>query len=364
MKPMTDYDVIVIGGGPAGCYAALSAATRGCNVALFEEHRSIGLPRHDPGWLMESDFATSLLTSLGKKLPWRKVKEFRVSAAESGGLIEKSALGGYLTRRDLLEKELAAAAIKAGASLYLKTKVLKLIRSCGNVVGVETNSDVIPYANGRIFICADGIRSTSNGFAAGEGLCEVGEVRTGISYLLANTDVSGGIVENHLSSDPLLNYKCLWGHHDGLCYFALPVSTGFDEMKRRTDNVISRRIYNAWPLEVSGYTTAYSEKPGKYFAKIVKDNIIFIGNASGGEGNIHGMIQGQFAAMVAASALRDNDVNEARLSEYQELVFKTLGKAPFFWYSAREDFDSFDNWFREFLESTKGIKATEISEIL
>ena len=93
---------------------------------------------------------------------------------------------------------------------------------------------------------------------------------------------------------------------------------------------------------------------------MVKENIIFIGDASGGGGNIHGMIQGHFAGKVAASAIQDNNVNEERLSEYQELVLKTLGKAPFFWFSARDDFGSFNEWFCEFEEATKGIKATEL----
>ena len=158
-KIMSDFDVIVIGGGPAGCYAALTAATKGCKVAIFEEHGAIGWPRHDPGWLMESEFTQSVISALGKTVPWSRIKEYRVCQSESGDLIEKSTPGGYFVRRDLLEKEIAALAIRAGANLYLRTRVTRLIREEGKVVGVETNSDVIPKAQGEILICADGIRS-------------------------------------------------------------------------------------------------------------------------------------------------------------------------------------------------------------
>ncbi len=222
---MSDFDVIVIGGGPVGCYAALTAATKGCRVAIFEEHGAIGWPRHDPGWLMESEFAKSVISAVGKTVPWSRVKEYRVCNSESGDLIEKSALGGYLVRRELLEKEIAALAIEAGANLYLKTRVMKLLAKEGKVEGVETNSDVIPRAKGEIFICADGIRSAANGFAVKEGLCERGEVRPGISFLLANADVSAGIIEHFLSSDPLLNYRCFWTHRNGVSFFSVPSSS-------------------------------------------------------------------------------------------------------------------------------------------
>ena len=361
---MSDFDVIVIGGGPAGCYAALTAAAKGCRVAIFEEHGAIGWPRHDPGWLMESDFAKSVISAVGDRVAWTKVKEYRVANSESGDIIEKSTLGGYFVRRDILEKEIAASATKAEASLFLKTKVIKLTRKEGKVEGIETSSDIIPRAKGRIFICADGIRSAGNGFAVKEGLCERGEVYPGISYLLTNADVSTGIIEHFLSSDPLLNYRCFFAHRKGACFFDAPSFAKFHELKEREDNVISRKIKNAYPLEISGYgyATASSGKYGKYFENIVRDNIIFVGDASGGAGNIHGMIQGYFAGTVAASAVKDNDISEGRLSEYQDLVLNTLGKAPFYWFSAREDFGSFNDWFREFEEATKGIKATELAK--
>jgi len=358
---MSDFDVIVIGGGPAGCYAALAAAKKGCRVAMFEEHGAIGRPRHDPGWLMKSDFAESIISALGKAVICNKVQEFRVCHAESGDQIEKSTMGGYLVRRDLLEKEIAALAIQAGASLFLKTKVTKLVRQDGKVAAIETNSDVIPKARGEIFICADGIRSSRGGFALSEGLCEGGEIRSGISYLLANADVSAGVIEHFLSSDPLLNYRCFWTHHKSASFFYVQSSTAFHELKERGDNVISRKLKDAYPVEVSGYARASSGKYAKYFENMVRDNVIFVGDASGGAGNIHGMIQGHFAGAVAASAIKEKDISSGRLFEYQDLVQNTVGKTPFFWLSAREDFGSFDEWFREFEASTKGIKATELA---
>lgn len=358
---MNDFDVIVIGGGPAGCYAGLSAATKGLSVAIFEEHRAIGSPRHDPGWLMESEFAQSVISAVGKNVPWSRVEEYRVCHAESGELIERSRPGGYLIRRDLLEKEIAALAVKAGAKLYLRTKVVSIARNEGKVAGIETNSDFIPRATGKIFICADGLRSADKGFAVKEGLCKTGEVRAGISYLLANADVSAGVIEHFLSSEPNLNYRCFFTHRKDACFLGVPSIAIFNELKERQDNIVSRKIRNAHPLEINGYGAARSGKYGNYFEKIVRDNVIFIGDASGGSGNIHSMIQGQLAGTVAASAIKENDISEKRLSEYQDLVFNTLRKAPFFWFSAREDFGSFDNWFHAFKESTKGIKATELA---
>ena len=358
---MSDFDVIVIGGGPAGCYAALSAATRGCRVVLFEEHGAIGWPRHDPGWLMESEFAESVISAVGKAVPWTRVKEYRVCNSESGELIEKSARGGYLVRRDLLEKEIAGLAIKAGVSLYLRTRVTNLIRKGEKVEGIETSSAVIPRAEAEIFICAEGIRSSASGFVVREGLCERTKVIPGISFLLENADVSEGIIELFLSSDPLLNYKCFFSHRKGECFLGIPSIGAFYELKERKDNVVSRKIQNAYALEVSGFARSSIGKYGEYFKKMLRDNVLFVGDASGGAGNIHGMIQGKFAGTVAASAIKDNDINEERLSEYQDLVLNTLGRTPFFYFSAREDFGSFNDWFHKFEESTKGIKATELA---
>ena len=275
---MNDFDVIVIGGGPSGCYAALTAAANGSRVAVFEEHGVIGWPRHDPGWLMESQFTKSLISAVDKTVTWSKAKEYRICKPESGDIIDTSTLGGYLVRRDLLEKTVAALASRAGAKFFLKTRVLKLIKNQDKVVGVETNSDIIPRATAEIFISADGIRSPASGFALSEGVSEKEELLSGVSYLIANAEIYPGIIEHFVSSDSLLNYRVFFTHGNGQCFFGVPYSTAFDELKGREDKVVSRKIKKAYQLEICGHSRANYGKYGQYFENIVKENLMFTEN--------------------------------------------------------------------------------------
>src|SRR5258707_14246952 len=66
------YDVLVVGGGPAGLAAAEAAARTGVRVALLERQKEIGYPVHTSGGSWISDMrALGLPAELYHPLPRR-----------------------------------------------------------------------------------------------------------------------------------------------------------------------------------------------------------------------------------------------------------------------------------------------------
>ncbi len=53
---MSNVDVLVVGGGPAGLYAAERLARRGVSTLVCEEHSVIGEPVHCTGVLATESF--------------------------------------------------------------------------------------------------------------------------------------------------------------------------------------------------------------------------------------------------------------------------------------------------------------------
>ena len=166
---MNEYDVIVVGAGPAGSSAAKAAAERGCRVILLDQRKEVGVPQHCSGvfnsWGTEPIRFLEFAQRLDKSVKLWEYKKVRVFAPSGKVIREESVAGtGYcILRRDYLDQELAREAVNAGAGLRINTRVTGLIKQDGRVIGVTTSSTTMPEVYGKVVIGADGMRAMEGG---------------------------------------------------------------------------------------------------------------------------------------------------------------------------------------------------------
>lgn len=132
-------DAIVVGGGPCGSFAAWTMAKLGAKVAVFEEHKEIGLPSHCAGHV-----SLNGLKRLGLRLS-HKVFENEISGAvfhSPSGLefrVKRSTPVTCVLNRELLDKHLAKLAMNAGAQYFTGVRVNSLVSKSGAIAGVSVS---------------------------------------------------------------------------------------------------------------------------------------------------------------------------------------------------------------------------------
>jgi digeranylgeranylglycerophospholipid reductase len=129
-------DVIVVGGGPSGSFAALKLARLGVNVRVYEEHSQIGLPTHCAGHLSIRGLRRLRI----HPLPVEIVENtFRGAAFYSPSgkrfLVRFASPVTCVVDRALFEKHLAERAQDAGAEYCLDSRVESLMVNGGIVNG-------------------------------------------------------------------------------------------------------------------------------------------------------------------------------------------------------------------------------------
>ncbi len=139
---MKKFQAVVVGGGPAGSFAALNLSTLGVQTVVFEEHPIIGFPSHCAGHL-----SIHSLRNLGLyPLPPGIVEnEFSIANFHSsGGTTFSVRLNRPVTcvvNRELFDKHLAKKAQASGAEYRLNSRVSSLVSDRGVVKGVNVEHD-------------------------------------------------------------------------------------------------------------------------------------------------------------------------------------------------------------------------------
>src|SRR5262245_1824035 len=118
-------DVMVVGAGPAGLYAATLLAAEGFDVAVLEEHAQVGVPVHCTGVVSDE---ISELFKLPESLILNRPSTC-VIASPSGQRVSIPAGDERIAviDRAAFDVELSSAALRAGAEIRSEFRVDQLL---------------------------------------------------------------------------------------------------------------------------------------------------------------------------------------------------------------------------------------------
>ena len=153
MPDSPEYDVIVVGAGPAGSRSAEVLASAGYNVLLTESDPQIGFPVHCTGIVSEECFERY---DLPQELVIRTQQSFVLRSPQGRGLSIPLPSKAFVLNRPDLDRVLAERAQSSGARLLMSTKIDEvtwenpnvLVRGMTEGQGVELSARCAVIATG------------------------------------------------------------------------------------------------------------------------------------------------------------------------------------------------------------------------
>jgi digeranylgeranylglycerophospholipid reductase len=127
------YDVIVVGGGPAGLAAAKAAAGEGGKVLLLEMQSQIGGQTQSATWAPSSVVSQPLKEAVSHEVRLVKLNSPHQQLALDGDF-------GVILDRRIFDKLLAAEAVASGAEIWVSCPVKELIIRDNVVKGVHAEA--------------------------------------------------------------------------------------------------------------------------------------------------------------------------------------------------------------------------------
>jgi len=327
---MPEYDIVVVGAGPAGSMTAKWAVKSGARVLMIEKRQEIGSPVRcgegiSRGWLdsvgIRLDAKSVAWQVKGAKIVAPNGKSFYLSEKMAGNEV------GLVLDRVFFDKLLAKDAVKAGSDLMLKTSAVGLVKKEGKVSGVKVKS----FGETKEIKCgcvvgADGFESQVGRWAGINTSLAPRDITSCFQYRLTNIDQEYDYCEFILGSKAPGGYIWIFPKDKDTANVGLGIQLTKlkdpAEVKNYLDKYIQGdpRLRKGRPLEmVSGAVSICAP-----IDKTVGNGILLVGDSARqidpitGGGISNSCRAAKVAGEVLGKATKERDYSERSLQRYEK----------------------------------------------
>ncbi|MCX6686576.1 MAG: NAD(P)/FAD-dependent oxidoreductase [Methanoregula sp.] len=322
------YDVLVIGGGPAGALAAKTAVEKGLSACIVEKRQAIGAPvrcaegigREALHEFIEPDsrWISAEMTGAGIVAPDGFF--MRLESAYAGNKV------GYILDRKFFDRELVWRAAEAGADVAVKSRASAPLMDHGVVKGAKVEyCGKVTKVSAEVVIAADGVESKFSRWCGIDTTVPVREIMSSVQYVMTDIDIDPHATIFYLGNE-VAPEGYLWVFPKG--ERSANVGVGISGKKsgegHRAKDYLDRFVKKTFP---NGKTIEYI--PGgvsvcRPLDSTVADGLMITGDAARvvdpltGGGIYNAMYTGRLAAQVAAECISKGDTTREALMVYDK----------------------------------------------
>jgi digeranylgeranylglycerophospholipid reductase len=325
------YDVVVVGGGPAGSMAAIQVSKSGYSVCILEKDRDIGVPVR----CGEAIGYSGLNQFYKPKSSWIAAELNGIDLISPNGIdvnVDFKSETGYILNRKVFDYDLSRIAVENGSEVYTKSYVKDLIIKDGYVVGVIVNNlNKTLKVKAKLVIGADGIGSRIGRLAGIKTKVRMKDMESCIQYSVSNIHINQQKMKMYIGSKYAPGgYLWIFPKGDGLANIGLGISGKYSKNKS-AKKYLDEFIIKNYP-DVSILTSVCVGVPcPKPMINPINNGVMLVGDAAHqinpmtGGGIASGMSGGKIGGEIAIEALEANDFSKSFLKKYPKNIFKRFG---------------------------------------